>query len=197
MITRKTPALAGWLLDRFGVPQANESLMGDLVEERGSGRSALWFWRETFAAIAASVARDLREHKLLAVRAIVTGWALQWAWEPVWRAAAWHELWRTNIEVFVTLSMFNAFAWPVVTGWVVARTHRARQAAMVLAYAASAATYAAWDLTAHYSQIKDCFQCSPDPWNTNLALNCISLFLMLIGGFLLTPRPTIEVGTAS
>jgi hypothetical protein len=174
--------------------------MGDLVEERGSGRSALWFWRQTFAAIADSVARDLWEHKLLAVRAVATGWAMNWAWGRV--IAAWerHESGRIHYGRAygqMALFAFTFLVWPAISGWVVALSHRAQQAAMVLAYVASLALYASWDLSAHYSQMKACVPCSPDLWDTNLAVNCIALFLTLIGGFLPRPRPTIEGGAAS
>ena len=89
-------ALAEFLLARFGIPQGHESLMGDLVEDYGSGRSALWLLRQTANAITSTVARDIRNHKLLAVRAIATGWALQLVWvgiihlaEP--RPYVWHK----------------------------------------------------------------------------------------------------------
>ena len=79
----KMPALAEWLLTRFGIPQRNESLMGDLAEESSSGRSALWLWRETAVAIGTTVARDIRNHTVLATRAIATGWALTWGWQQI------------------------------------------------------------------------------------------------------------------
>jgi hypothetical protein len=58
--------LARWLLERFGVPQRNESLMGDLMEEWASGRSAFWLLRQTANAIGSMLARDIANHKLLA-----------------------------------------------------------------------------------------------------------------------------------
>jgi len=65
--------MASWLLEHFGVPQRNEPLIGDLIEEHNSGRSAWWFWRQTFVAVALTAAGDIWNHKLLAVRAIATG----------------------------------------------------------------------------------------------------------------------------
>jgi hypothetical protein len=184
----KIPAIAEWLLERCGVPQGNESLMGDLVEERGSGRSAVWFWREAVVAIADSVARDLRDHKLLAVRAVATGWAVNLAWAQVMGVASRHELWRRHMGLYEALFFFTLLVWPAITGWVVARTHRAQQAAMVLAYAASVAISNIWNLSAHYSEMKACVQCTPDLWDTNLVLCCLLVLSTLVGGFLHRPQ---------
>jgi hypothetical protein len=189
-VTRKMPAIAAWLLNRFGVPQSNESLMGDLVEESGSGRSALWFWRETIVAIADSVARNLRDHKVLAVRAIATGWLMNLAWGQVLGLASRHELWRRHLGLYDALLLSSFVAWPAMVGWVVARTHRAQQASMVLAYAASLAIVAIWALSVHYSQMKACVECTPDLWDTNLTIDCLLVLLTLIGGLL--PRPRLK-----
>jgi len=188
-MTQKIPAGAAWLLNRFGVPQSNESLMGDLVEERASGRSALWFWWQTSVAIADSVADNLRNHKVQAVRAVVTGWLMNWIWAQVMGIASRHELWRQHEGLYNALSLFSFLLWPAIVGWVVARTHRAQQASMVLAYAASLVMYAIWDLRAHYAQMKECVHCVPDQWDTNLVLACLFVLLTMIGG--LSPRPRL------
>jgi hypothetical protein len=93
-------------------------------------------------------------------------------------------------QLYQILLPFTFFIWPVILGWIVARTHRARQAAMVLAFVASVALYAAWDLTVHYSQMKSCVQCVPDAWVTNLVLNCVNMFGILFGGLLAKPKQT-------
>jgi hypothetical protein len=183
------PAMAKWLLDRFGIPQQNEPLMGDLAEERSSGRSALWFWWQTTVAIAQTVARDLRNHKVLAARAIATGWLLDLAWGQVMNLADnRYELWRSHFVLYAILLFFTLLVWPAIIGFVVARMHRAQQAAMVLAYAGSAAIGKMWYLAAHYHEMKGVLNATPDVWDTNVALAGITLLLTLLGGFLPNPR---------
>jgi hypothetical protein len=48
---------ACWLMDRFGVPEA---IAGDLVEQSRCERSAWWLWRQAFAAIGITMAKQLR-----------------------------------------------------------------------------------------------------------------------------------------
>jgi hypothetical protein len=62
------PPLATWLLQRFG---AKEALVGDLIERYQRGRSIGWYWRQVLPAILATAYQDIRDHKWLAVRAIL------------------------------------------------------------------------------------------------------------------------------
>jgi hypothetical protein len=181
-------ALAESLLTRFGIPQGNESLVGDLVEEYGCGRSSVWLWRQTASAIALTVARDIRDHKLLAVRAIATGWVLQFAWlgfvrfaQP--RAYVWHE----GPIVYWQLMFLSTFTtWPAFVGWVVGRTHLAQQAAMVLLYTASIVAWSIWYFSVHYVEIKH--MPIPSQLSIDIQLDCAILVSTLVGGFLQRPR---------
>lgn len=75
---RRPPALAVWLLDRLGYIRQNPALAGDLLEEFRNGRSAGWYWRQTFAVIANGFRRNITSlvPYLLAVSA---GYAAQFA----------------------------------------------------------------------------------------------------------------------
>jgi len=185
-MSRELPTVARWLLDRFGIPHRNEPLMGDLVEEYASSRSAFWFWRQTATAILTTVVRDIRNHKLLALRAIATGWLLMLAWAlvaqlirpPSWSYGLNWNRWQL-FELFQTVSMVLC---PTIIGCIVASTHKAQQGAMVLVYVVSLLIHQTADILLHYSEI--------NRWAERLSVvGCLVIFI-LIGGFLSNPsRP--------
>ena len=51
MTASRPPRLADWLLDRVASGRNGESLVGDLHEQFGRGRSNGWYWRQTATAI--------------------------------------------------------------------------------------------------------------------------------------------------
>jgi len=195
-MTPKTPAIARWLLDRFGIPQQNEPLVGDLVEEYGAGRSVLWFWRQVLVAIATTVTRDVRNHKLLAARAIATGWLLWAAWGQLMHLAepriyvSYPRGWN-RMAYFQILFLLMVTVWPVLVGWVVARTHRA-QTAMVLVFAASQVIWFIGYYGLNYHEIQR--KTIPNQV-VEIALNCIVLLMTLVGGFLQKPRAEARVAS--
>jgi hypothetical protein len=79
------PCLATWLLERLAPVEKRESLAGDLIEQHRNGRSASWYWRQTLTAILGGAAADIRAHKLLAVRAVMIGFAAMWAFSELAR----------------------------------------------------------------------------------------------------------------
>jgi hypothetical protein len=106
----KPPALATWLLTRFGV---NESVIGDLVERNENRRSSVWFWRQALATIAVCLVRDVRSHKFVTFRAVLAGtlavWVFSW-----WLRVPWPLPWA-------------------LAGWTIARFHRHNGLTMVVA----------------------------------------------------------------
>src|SRR5262245_37734033 len=76
MTSKEPPRIATWILKHFGSGPNNDALMGDLAEEYQHKDSALWYWRQTLKAIPVSLFREIRSHKLIAARAMVTGWGI-------------------------------------------------------------------------------------------------------------------------
>lgn len=130
---RSAHAMAAWLFERLDIDVA---LLGDLVEEREQ-RSTIWFWRQVLFAVCAGIWNAIRDHKVLSLRAVATGFAMEYSllflWKhltspfngdglPVMTIATW--AWNLSLVVLTQTA----------TGWVVASTHRARRIAMVFTF---------------------------------------------------------------
>lgn len=137
------PAAAIWLLNKFG--STNDALKGDLVEEYGHGRSIAWFWRQVLVAIAVGFSTEIRTHKLLTLRAIITGWAVIYLLD---RAMA-ITLWKWYGRLLLAHGLTPAFWWrhyytypfglmgciyAAAGGWIVGKCNREHRSAMVLTF---------------------------------------------------------------
>src|SRR5262245_56796927 len=74
MRSPRPPVVATWFLTEFGCSPKNEALIGDLTEEYARGRSRLWYWWQVLVALVAGLIQEVRTHKALATRALITGW---------------------------------------------------------------------------------------------------------------------------
>jgi hypothetical protein len=122
---------AGWIFERLGLDVA---LAGDLIEECAAGRSVFWYWRQVLAAVWVGIWGDIYDHKVLVLRAIATGSAVNAVWLYLWGRFLHIGLTRTaSLDSFVSLLVI--LLTQTVTGWIVARTHRAHAIPMVCAFA--------------------------------------------------------------
>ena len=78
---RRSHAAAGWILERLGLDVA---LAGDLIEEYAAGHSAFWYWRQVLAAVWVGICGEILNHKVLALRAVAIGSAVNLAWLYLW-----------------------------------------------------------------------------------------------------------------
>ena len=122
------------LFERLGLDVA---LTGDILEEYARGRSALWYWRQVLIALWLGIWNTILDHKLLALRAVAIGSAanyvfsfLYWRFlRPFLPAVA-----PVSIRWWITTLSFILLTQSV-TGWIVARTHRAHPIPMVSVFA--------------------------------------------------------------
>jgi len=206
-MNRKPPVLATWLLERFGVKRQNEALMGDLAEEYQAGRSWAWYWWQTLVAIFVTVIRDVREHKLLALRAVAMSWIL-------WRAfplivsyvegvylypRSLHWAGETRVAYLAGLLFWRSIQW-VLIGWLVGRAHRAQAASMVI-------VVAAFKLLLYTSNATYYIVSGTSPWTIHVPLpswyylaaywpNILVHCVFMIGGALLV-RPKAQLDLPS
>ena len=113
---------ADWLLERLGLDSA---LVGDLSEECARGRSTVWYWRQILASIWSGLWSTIFHHKLFALRAVATGCAVNALWLFLWVRFLHIRLsWTPGISFDSIASLILILFTQVITGWVVARTHR-------------------------------------------------------------------------
>ena len=143
---KQPPALARILMNRLG--PRDQSLVGDLYEEYGTGRSKTWLWRQVIASVAYGAATDIRCAPRRTSLAIATGWAVAaavfllgdriapglagffWQWNQQ-TAYADHVWWPFYVGALIVT--YTGFGLSAV---VVAQVNRHRPA-MLLAYVAS------------------------------------------------------------
>ena len=145
MSALQPPAVAMWLLTRL-------AFIGDLVEEYQRRQSRVWFWKQVLVAIGVEAGRDIRAHKLLALRGIVTGfgalslvsWLLTRVALGVLAKAIPPSWWSYQGGYPRPVELVAAFLMCVAvfsSGWLVARLHRANLAGTLLVYFASFVSY--------------------------------------------------------
>ena len=133
---RSSHAITVWVFDRLDLDGA---LAGDLLEERARGRSMVWYWRQVLIAIWTGIWSFVFAHKVLALRAVATGCAVNGVWLFLWMKF-----------LHIGLSVPPPYTKPVLmesiaclliilltqtaTGWIVARTHRAAAIPMVVVF---------------------------------------------------------------
>jgi hypothetical protein len=145
---RKPPAIAMVFLTRLG-PQ-DDAVVGDIVEEYGTGRSRWWLWQQVVAAVVFGALRTMRARPLRTAGAVVTGWAvalvlfavfgdrvadglarLVWGWDRQMAYAGEQTWWPFHVT-----ATFVSYAGFAIAAVVVARAFRATPG-MLLAFASS------------------------------------------------------------
>jgi len=183
---RSSHAIAIWLFERLDLDAA---LTGDLLEERDLGRSAIWYWRQVLVAVWIGIWRAVRQHKLLTLRAVLTGFAIESTIISLWSQ------WGPDLSIYSLLNWVFQFSAAVVTqvatGWVVGRTHRAHPIPMVFVFLIS---FLLWDVASNFSWIRMAVVGSIDqprfrPYLGMYLMNmCIATVGVLLGA-ILAARP--------
>lgn len=143
------PRLATTLLNRFA---ANDPLAGDIQEEYRSGRSVVWYWRQTLMAVAIALLRRGDWHDLFAahgmlMQCVMLGLVSVCAVFTV-KVTAWivfHEGTAALLEpgaLREAVRVGLAFAISIVIGGAIARVHAHSRTAAVVAFSTAVTLWA-------------------------------------------------------
>jgi hypothetical protein len=162
------------LLRQSGV---GEPLIGDVVEEHARDRSRRWLWKQALAAVGRTAVRDLRGHKLLALRAVATGTVTIVVASAVKFSVTLNSL-ASGLVIYWILTLLSF----LFAGWVVGRTHRQHRAGMVLAFLCYAVLAKSWLYTSHFMHY---WKLEGLEWFfLDAALTCVGFGMIVVGGLL-------------
>ena len=181
---RRSPVIADWLLDNLGVSRRNEALMGDISEEYASGRSRLWYWRQSIAAIRLTVIKDLRNHPLLIARSLVVwiayGGVTSYALNALTHWIQFDSPWRSctpliwaDVALFYFTAGFGA--------WLAVRMHRRQKAAVLGTLTRVGVVWDFWHFTRHYDELHR--MPVANQFTVDLVLSLIALLCAIVGGW--------------
>jgi hypothetical protein len=138
MTPSRPPVLASWLLECFC---PDPGLSGDLLEEYVRRQSVSWYLKQAALAVAAFSTSQIREHKWLALRAIVTGYLIWYVFSVTLLKGFVRPWMSPDTTVERAAYMGLSYAIWIANGWIIAKLHRPYSSAMVFAYMLWAIVY--------------------------------------------------------
>ena len=129
-----TPRIATWMLKHFGSGPDNDTLLGDLAEQYQRNGNAMWYWRQALKAIPVSFFKEIRAHKWIAARALLTGWVVWIICELMsphfLRGFYYFRLAGYRVPYFwgIAPSLLSG----ALSGWVIGRFHRSQRTGVLL-----------------------------------------------------------------
>ena len=103
------PSLATWVLEHLLPRGASEPLAGDLLEDYGQGRSAVWYWRQVLIAIMVSLSKELRSRWVTIMFGAVVSSAVPW--KEIWHNSEFQSLLLWGIRLPWPMSLFYSIAY--------------------------------------------------------------------------------------
>ena len=170
-----------WLLRQSGIAEKNQPIIGDLLEEFASGRSARWLWWQALAIVMTNTAEDLRHHKRLALRAVGVGLLVILA-ATVLKYRITSQPWASGLLAFRLLTLLSF----LLAGWAIGLTHRNHKLAMLFAFAVYAGFAKTWLYTTHFHRYWK--EENPSQLLMDVGLTALGLFFVAVGGLLPEPR---------
>ena len=119
---------ATWLFVRFW-PESNRAvLLGDLLEEFGTGRSSGWLWRQVLTAVMMTVASEIRQHghRVIGGVAVGIGVLLVLQYVATFVVFGVYHVMPSEVLTISVLIGVRSFVAAAATGWILGRLDRQR-----------------------------------------------------------------------